>query len=79
MGRFGSARTIEDDKDEYCFNKGVLVVLGPEFKIAEIWELDVNQIKTMEKEAKNRKKENGKNKNLWGLNLSTFINNDNVT
>jgi hypothetical protein len=75
LGRFGSARTTTDEKDCYDFELGNLVVLDYNFNIAEIWTLDMEEIKCLEGRAKERKKNSGKDQKLSGLNLSTFINN----
>ena len=80
MGRFGSAKTIneKDESDKYNFKRGILAVLDYNFKIAEIWEWEVWKIQTLEQDAKKRKQEsNGKDKKLLGLNISTFINKNN--
>ena len=77
LGRFGSARTTDDEKDCYDFALGHLVVLDYNFNIAEIWTRDRKAIKDLEGTAKKRKKQSGKDKKLSGLNLSTFINNKN--
>ena len=79
LGRFGSARTTDDEKDCYEFDLGHLVVLDYNFIIAEIWTLDMKEIQHMEAEEKERKKQSGKDKKLPGLNLRTFINNEKVT